>query len=193
MWRRVDLVWSDVSEERLRPPTYAGSWLSDFSTLKMEAIRSSETSVHTRCTLRHIPEGGTLNSDCFRKQYWRLYWSRSVFLCDRNWIFNCADELKLISNACVWEPIGGFCILLFAGPLHFSPSCSHFGALGWFLSFLIILQTVGLLGRVISPSQGLYLNTWQHKHRINAYTPNIHALCGIWTHGPGFRTSEYMP
>jgi hypothetical protein len=31
-------------------------------------------------------------------------------------------------------------------------------------------QTVGLLGRVISLSQGLYLNTGHHKHRINAYT-----------------------
>jgi hypothetical protein len=31
-------------------------------------------------------------------------------------------------------------------------------------------QTVGLLGRVNSPSQGRYLNTGQHKHRINAYT-----------------------
>jgi hypothetical protein len=31
-------------------------------------------------------------------------------------------------------------------------------------------QTVGLLGRVISPSQGLYLNTGQHKDRINGYT-----------------------
>jgi hypothetical protein len=31
-------------------------------------------------------------------------------------------------------------------------------------------QTVGLLGRVISPSQGRYLNTGQHKHRINTYT-----------------------
>jgi hypothetical protein len=46
-------------------------------------------------------------------------------------------------------------------------------------------QTVGLLGRVISPSQGLYLNKGQHKHRINAYThththtPNIHVLSGI--------------
>jgi hypothetical protein len=27
-----------------------------------------------------------------------------------------------------------------------------------------------LLGRVISPSQGRYLNTGQYKHRINAYT-----------------------
>jgi hypothetical protein len=31
-------------------------------------------------------------------------------------------------------------------------------------------QAVGLLGRVISPSQGCYLNTGQHKHRMNAYT-----------------------
>jgi hypothetical protein len=35
--------------------------------------------------------------------------------------------------------------------------------------FTIILQTVGLIGRVISSSQGLYLNTRQHKHRINTY------------------------
>jgi hypothetical protein len=32
------------------------------------------------------------------------------------------------------------------------------------------LQTIGLLGRVISSSKGLYLNTGQHKHRINIYT-----------------------
>jgi hypothetical protein len=31
-------------------------------------------------------------------------------------------------------------------------------------------QTVGLLGRVISSSQGRYLSTGQHKHRINTYT-----------------------
>jgi hypothetical protein len=35
---------------------------------------------------------------------------------------------------------------------------------------LFFTQTVGLLGRVISPSQGLYLYTGQHKHRINAQT-----------------------
>jgi hypothetical protein len=51
-------------------------------------------------------------------------------------------------------------------------------------------QTVGLFGRVISPSQGRYLNTGQHKHRINAYTPNIHALSGIRTHDPSVRASE---
>jgi hypothetical protein len=41
---------------------HAGSSLADFSTLKMEAIRSSETSVHTRSTRRHIPEDGILHS-----------------------------------------------------------------------------------------------------------------------------------
>jgi hypothetical protein len=41
---------------RLQPPAHAGSSLADFSTLKMEAMRSSETSVNTRPTQRHIPE-----------------------------------------------------------------------------------------------------------------------------------------
>jgi hypothetical protein len=41
---------------------------------------------------------------------------------------------------------------------------------GFFFFILIILQTVGLLVRVISSSQGLYLNIGQHKHRINTYT-----------------------
>jgi hypothetical protein len=57
-------------------------------------------------------------------------------------------------------------------------------------SFVIIfIQSVGLLGWVISPSQGLYLNTWHHKHRINAYT-DIYALNGIRTHDPSVRASE---
>jgi hypothetical protein len=38
------------------------------------------------------------------------------------------------------------------------------------ISLLIYSQLVALLGRVISPSQGRYLNTGQHKHRINTYT-----------------------
>jgi hypothetical protein len=78
MWRRVNLMGTDISEERiasifvveksaseepawscdmyrLQPPVQAGSSLADFYTLKMEAIRSSETPVHTRFTRRHIP------------------------------------------------------------------------------------------------------------------------------------------
>jgi hypothetical protein len=43
------------------------------------------------------------------------------------------------------------------------------------------LQTVGLLGWVISSSQGLYLNIGQHKHRINTYT--LHP-CPEWDSNP---------
>jgi hypothetical protein len=49
-------------------------------------------------------------------------------------------------------------------------------------------QTVGLLGRVISPSQGRCLNTGQHKHRINAYTHQTSMPWGgIRTHDPSVR------
>jgi hypothetical protein len=50
-------------------------------------------------------------------------------------------------------------------------------------------QMVGLLERVISTSQGRYLNTGQHKHRINAHT-DIHDLNRIRTHDPTDRESE---
>jgi hypothetical protein len=38
-----------------------------------------------------------------------------------------------------------------------------------FSVFWFYTQSVGLLGWGISPSQGLYLHTEQHKHRINAH------------------------
>jgi hypothetical protein len=44
-----------TSVSSLQPPTYAGSSLTDFSTLKMEAIRASETSFYKRSIRRHIP------------------------------------------------------------------------------------------------------------------------------------------
>jgi hypothetical protein len=43
-------------------------------------------------------------------------------------------------------------------------------------------QPIGLLGRGISPSQGLYLYTEQHKHRINTHNTDIYALSGIRIH-----------
>jgi hypothetical protein len=56
-------------------------------------------------------------------------------------------------------------------------------------------QKVGLLGRAISPSQGRNLNTGQHKHRTNAFTPNIHPLSGTGTHNtsvPGSVESSWL-
>jgi hypothetical protein len=46
----------------LQPPAHAGSSLADFSTLKVEAIHFSETSVRTRSTQRHIPEDDILQN-----------------------------------------------------------------------------------------------------------------------------------
>jgi hypothetical protein len=61
---------------------------------------------------------------------------------------------------------------------------------GLFFSFVIFFtQTIGLLERGISPLQGRYLHTGQHKHRINAHT-DIHALSGNRTHDPSVRASE---
>jgi hypothetical protein len=61
---------------------------------------------------------------------------------------------------------------------------------GLFFTFVIFYtQAVGLLGRVISPSQGRYLHTGQCKHRINAHT-HIHSLSVIRTHDPSVRASE---
>jgi hypothetical protein len=56
------------------------------------------------------------------------------------------------------------------------------------LQLLDLGQLVGLLWRMISSSQGLYLYTNTEKHTTQ--TLNIHALSGIQTHGPGVRASE---
>jgi hypothetical protein len=77
MWRRVYIVLTDVSEERIasnfREEEISLSHLLTLvprlrlsllfsSTLKMEAIRSSEKSVNTISTRGHIPEDGFLHS-----------------------------------------------------------------------------------------------------------------------------------
>jgi hypothetical protein len=51
---------------------HAGSPLADFSTLKMEAIRSSETSVDARSTQHHIPEDDILQCrDMFMNSFYK--------------------------------------------------------------------------------------------------------------------------
>jgi hypothetical protein len=56
-------------------------------------------------------------------------------------------------------------------------------------------QSVGLLGRGISPSQGLYLDTEQHNHRINAH--KYRHPCLEWDSNPRSQRSselrQFMP
>jgi hypothetical protein len=72
----------------------------------------------------------------------------------------------------------------------YSGARSHTGAQDWLLSFLIFSKAGGPLGRVISSSQGLYLNTGQHKHRKRGHALNIHAQGGIRTRNHGLRAIE---
>jgi hypothetical protein len=58
----IDPIGSGLLCLSLQLPALAASSLVDFSTLEMEAIRSSETSVYTRSTRRHISDNGILHS-----------------------------------------------------------------------------------------------------------------------------------
>jgi hypothetical protein len=64
--------------------SHAGSSLADFSTLKMEAIRSSETLANTRSTQCHIPEDDILHSH--RCESLKSYKFNNVLLII-NWAF----------------------------------------------------------------------------------------------------------
>jgi hypothetical protein len=65
-------------------------------------------------------------------------------------------------------------------------ACSHFWSIGLISQFLDYSQTVGLLGRVISSSQG-HRTTQTQK---NTHTSNIHALSEIRTNAPGFQAAK---
>jgi hypothetical protein len=58
---------------------------------------------------------------------------------------------------------------------------------GGLFSFVIYTQSAGLLGLGISQSQGLYLHTGQHKHRINAYRHS----CLEWDSNPRSQCSSW--
>jgi hypothetical protein len=65
----------------------------------------------------------------------------------------------------------------------------------FFSSVMFFTQTAGLLGRVISLSQGRYPHTGQYKHIKNAHT-DIHALNGIRTQYPSVWAGgrrQFMP
>jgi hypothetical protein len=61
--------------------------------------------------------------------------------------------------------------------------------LGRFFSFLTYTQSLGMFGWGISPLQGRYLHTEQHKHRKKTHT-DIHSSSRIRTHDRSVRAGE---
>jgi hypothetical protein len=79
VWEK-QTAWVLSSLLLTQPPAHAGSPLADSSTLKMEAIRSSETSVNARSTQPHIPEDYILHSHRCEslKSYIRVWFSQEM-------------------------------------------------------------------------------------------------------------------
>jgi hypothetical protein len=89
----------------------------------------------------------------------------------RNFVYKKKMDNVLSVNNCIYN-FATTCKLdefLWLQDFFFHWLYSPLGPSLWFLSFMIILQAIGLLGQVISSLQGLYLNTGQHIHRINTY------------------------
>jgi hypothetical protein len=69
--------------------------LAVFSTLEMEAIRSSETSVHTKSTRRHIPEDSNLHfQNCLKDFNCDLYLRTEDEICLAYLIYFVANNLR---------------------------------------------------------------------------------------------------
>jgi hypothetical protein len=80
---------------------HGGSSLADFSTLKIKAIRSSETSVHTRSTRRHIPEDGILHLPTLFYMYsFKAHWITEKWIKPWSTFTLSQDRKRLISCRC---------------------------------------------------------------------------------------------
>jgi hypothetical protein len=116
-----------------------------------------------RSLLRYREQLNIINNVfILQEQSWRC----NIWPCSRAvGVLSCPFPMDVISVTC-FDLIRAFIHSFIHQWLY-----SHLLGPGLFFSFVIFFtQTVGLLGRVISPSQGRYLHTGQHKHRINAYT-----------------------
>jgi hypothetical protein len=77
-----------------------------------------------------------------------------------------------------------------SGKRSYSPYMFISGTCGVIIIIIMASQSVGLLGRGISPSQDRYLHTEQRKHRKNAHSTDVHASSRIRAHDPSVRASE---
>jgi hypothetical protein len=105
----------------------------------------------------------------------------------QNFPVNFSQELLINSSRCTTSNLDFFSLWRYSPNLGLGlPPWNypfHFGLLD-------LRHSVGLLGAMISSSQGLYLYTNTEK-RTYTQTPNIHALSGTRTHDPSFRPLGY--
>jgi hypothetical protein len=134
------------------------------------------------CFLRYNAMKSVESQPTFRRQY--IPPQRQMTSNGLHSVISQKIVLFITTAVTTWK----YSIYLFICLWHYSTLLD----IGRFFSFLSSTQSVGLLGRGISPSQGRYLHREQHKHRINAHT-DMHALSGIRTHDPTSRESEEMP
>jgi hypothetical protein len=118
----------------------ASCWLQCWKRIKLSHLKK----FNERCWIKNL---GKEHMKCYD---------------DNTYIFLLFHMLKPFRKQAFIEFIHLFIFLLF--PLEHTASVKHFVS----LQFLNLKQSVGLLERVISPSQGRCLHTGQHKHRINA-------------------------
>jgi hypothetical protein len=86
-----------------------------------------------------------------------------------------------VQSLCSWLALRQLIFIYLPPPPVAVQSLKDLGSLTYRRFRELFSQMVGLLGRVISPSQGFYLHrTTQHRKTRT----NIHALSGIRTHDP---------
>jgi hypothetical protein len=88
-----------------KPPAHAGSSLADFSTLKMEAMRSSDTSVHTRSTGPQIPEDGILNFFTFWNWYFIFLVLRCFLNCSVDFACKYRVLFRVVKSCCIMKVV----------------------------------------------------------------------------------------
>jgi hypothetical protein len=112
-----------------------------------------------------------------RVDHWFISWPNWIqfttsyypFVYDQFWQYSsiCASASKMVSSLQVFRLKYYIWFIYTYLPIYGST------ALCWALASFSVswsfTQSVGLLGRGIIPSQGRYLHTEQHKHRINAH------------------------
>jgi hypothetical protein len=101
-------------------------------------------------------------------QFWKLFFSPSQITTHGTIMLKCVLEKYSVTDSPRFNSRLEFvCLFFFCSSV---PSIALYGCRGFSFYSFNHFTDGRTPWRVISSSKGLYLNTWQHKHRINTYT-----------------------